>query len=308
VYESFYGLKAKPFSIVPQAEFLFPSRRHSAALHLLEYGLISHAMLTLITGDIGTGKTTLIRCLLRKVGQDVVLGLVSFTHSAYGDFLRWILTAFGIETKRRSQAEMYEAFTKFLVEQYALGKRVVLVVDETQNLSPAGLEQLRLLSNVNVEGHELLQIIMAGQTNLRDKLLQPGLEQLVQRIAFSYHLEPLDRRETEQYIRYRLSTAGCSDSASLFAADAYDIVYQKSGGVPRVVNTICDSAMVYGYAQQKKLIDAEIISEVIADRERTGIPFLPRFNDAAEPILAQKHVPGAAPEVVEHAPLAQSAG
>ena len=294
MYESFYGLKAKPFSIVPQAEFLFPSRRHSAALHLLEYGLMSHAMLTLITGNIGTGKTTLIRCLLRKVGQDVTLGLVSFTHSAYGDFLRWILTAFGIETKRRSQAEMYEAFTRFLVEQYSLGKRVVLVVDETQNLSPAGLEQLRLLSNVNVEGHELLQIIMAGQTNLRDKLLQPGLEQLVQRIAFSYHLEPLDRRETEQYIRYRLSTAGCSDSATIFTADAYDIVFEKSGGVPRVVNTICDSAMVYGYAQQQTVIDGAIVAEVIEDRERTGIPFLPRFN-TPDPAAASRKIGDAEP-------------
>jgi general secretion pathway protein A len=289
VYESFYGLKAKPFSIVPQAEFLFPSRRHSAALHLLEYGLMSHAMLTLITGDIGTGKTTLIRCLLRKVGQDVTLGLVSFTHSAYGDFLRWILTAFGIDTKRRTQAEMYEAFTRFLLEQYALGKRVVLVVDETQNLSPAGLEQLRLLSNVNVEGHELLQIIMAGQTNLREKLLQPGLEQLVQRIAFSYHLEPLDRRETEQYVRYRLSTAGCSDSAMIFTPEAFDVVFKHSGGVPRVVNTICDSAMVYGYAQQKTVIDGDVVTEVIQDRERTGIPFLPRFNVPEEAITAERH-------------------
>ena len=289
MYESFYGLKAKPFSIVPQAEFLFPSRRHSAALHLLEYGLMSHAMLTLITGDIGTGKTTLIRCLLRKVGQDVTLGLVSFTHSAYGDFLRWILTAFGIDTKRRTQAEMYEAFTRFLLEQYALGKRVVLVVDETQNLSPAGLEQLRLLSNVNVEGHELLQIIMAGQTNLREKLLQPGLEQLVQRIAFSYHLEPLDRRETEQYVRYRLSTAGCSDSAMIFTPEAFDVVFKHSGGVPRVVNTICDSAMVYGYAQQKTVIDGDVVTEVIQDRERTGIPFLPRFNVPEEAITAERH-------------------
>jgi len=299
VYESFYGLKAKPFSIVPQAEFLFPSRRHSAALHLLEYGLISHAMLTLITGDIGTGKTTLIRCLLKKVGQDVTLGLVSFTHSAYGDFLRWILTAFGIETKRRSQAEMYEAFTKFLVEQYAQGKRVVLVVDETQNLSPAGLEQLRLLSNVNVEGHELLQIIMAGQTNLREKLLQPGLEQLVQRIAFSYHLEPLDRRETEQYIRYRLSTAGCADSAMIFTPEAYDIVFEKSGGVPRVVNTICDSCMVYGYAQQKNMIDAAIVAEVIEDRERTGIPFLPRFHESETAAAVRRQGDGEVPPEIE---------
>ncbi|MBY0438986.1 MAG: AAA family ATPase [Burkholderiales bacterium] len=297
MYESYYGLKAKPFSIVPQAEFLFPSRRHSAALHLLEYGLASHAMLTLITGDIGTGKTTLIRCLLRKVGQDVTLGLVSFTHSAYGDFLRWILTAFGIDTKRRTQAEMYEAFVKFLVEQYSLGKRVVLVVDETQNLSPAGLEQLRLLSNVNVEGHELLQIIMAGQTNLRDKLLQPGLEQLVQRIAFSYHLEPLDRRETEQYIRYRLSTAGRDDSGNVFTPEAFNIVYEKSGGVPRVVNTICDSAMVYGYAQQKSTIDAAIVTEVIEDRERTGIPFLPRFAPP-EPMAVQRMTEGALVTVV----------
>jgi general secretion pathway protein A len=301
VYESFYGLKAKPFSIVPQAEFLFPSRRHSAALHLLEYGLMSHAMLTLITGDIGTGKTTLIRCLLRKVGQDVTLGLVSFTHSAYGDFLRWILTAFGIDTKRRTQAEMYEAFTRFLVEQYSLGKRVVLVVDETQNLSPAGLEQLRLLSNVNVEGHELLQIIMAGQTNLREKLLQPGLEQLVQRIAFSYHLEPLDRRETEQYVRYRLSTAGCSDSATIFTPEAFDVVFKHSGGVPRVVNTICDSAMVYGYAQQKTVIDGDVVTEVIQDRERTGIPFLPRFNVQEEPITAERHGAPAGPSLPEPA-------
>lgn len=295
MYESFYGLNAKPFSIVPQAEFLFPSRRHSAALHLLEYGLMSHAMLTLITGDIGTGKTTLIRCLLRKVGQDVTLGLVSFTHSAYGDFLRWILTAFGIDTKRRTQAEMYEAFTRFLLEQYSLGKRVVLVVDETQNLSPAGLEQLRLLSNVNVEGHELLQIIMAGQTNLREKLLQPGLEQLVQRIAFSYHLEPLDRRETEQYVRYRLSTAGCSDSATVFTPEAFDVVFKHSGGVPRVVNTICDSAMVYGYAQQKTVIDGDVVTEVIQDRERTGIPFLPRFNVPEEAITAERHGTVASP-------------
>jgi type II secretory pathway predicted ATPase ExeA len=280
VYEHFYGLKSKPFSIVPQAEFMFPSRRHSAALHLLEYGLVSRSMLTLITGDIGTGKTTLIRCLLKKVGQDITLGLVSFTHSAYGDFLRWILSAYGLETRRRTQAEMYEHFTRFLVDEYSKGRRVVLVVDETQNLSAGGLEQLRLLSNVNVEGHELLQIIMSGQTNLRDKLLQPGLEQLVQRIAFSYHLEPFDRRESEQYIRYRLSVAGASDTMNLFSSDACELVYRKSGGVPRVINVICDCALVYGYAAQKHIIDAEVIAEVIDDRERTGIPFLPRHGEA----------------------------
>jgi hypothetical protein len=216
------------------------------------------------------------RSQVKKVGQDITLGLVSFTHSAYGDFLRWILSAYGLETRRRTQAERYEHYTRFLVDEYSKGRRVVLVIDETQNLSPGALEQLKLLSNVNVEGHELLQIIMSGQTNLRAKLLQPGFEQLVQRIAFSYHLEPFDRRESEQYIRYRLSVAGASDTMNLFSSDACELVYHKSSGVPRVINVICDCALVYGYAAQKHIMDAEVID----DRERTGIPFLPRFAEA----------------------------
>jgi general secretion pathway protein A len=270
MYESFYGFRERPFSIIPDPSFLYFSPKHSMALDLLEYGLMNQAGFNVITGEIGTGKTTLIRYLLNHLGQDVTVGLISNTHRSFGELLQWILFAFNLEWRGRKKVEMFQTFLDFLVQQYSHNKRSVLIVDEAQNMSADTLEELRMLSNVNADKDQLLQITLVGQAGLRETLRQPELEQFAQRIAVDYHLEPLDREETPAYIRHRISVAGRNGQA-LFDDAACDAVHELTDGVPRLVNLLCDTALVYGYAEQKLKIDAQIVQDVARDKKRGGI-------------------------------------
>ena len=270
MYEAFYGFREKPFSIIPDPGFLYFSPKHRMAFDLLEYGLMNQAGFNVITGEIGTGKTTLIRHLLSQMGPDVTVGLISNTHQSFGELLQWILFAFNLEYRGKEKVEMFHTFLDFLVKQYGQNKRAVLIVDEAQNMAAETLEELRMLSNVNADKDQVLQVILVGQAGLRDTLRRPDLEQFAQRIAVDYHLEALNQNETRTYIRHRINVAGV-DNPGLFDDAACDAVYQHSQGVPRLINLLCDTALVYGFAEQKAKIDAQIVNDVAADKQKGGI-------------------------------------
>jgi len=270
VYETFYGLREKPFSIIPDPSFLYFSSKHSTALALLEYGLMNQAGFNVITGEIGTGKTTLIRYLLSQIDRDVTVGLISNTHRSFGELLQWILFAFKLEHRGKDKVEMFQDFLEFLLQEYSHNRRTVLIVDEAQNMTPDTLEELRMLSNVNTDKDQVLQLILVGQAGLRETLRRPEMEQFAQRIAVDYHLASLEREETRAYIRHRIKVAGGSDPL-LFDDAACDVVFQYSHGVPRLINLLCDAALVYGFAEQRPRIEARIIEEVAQDKQKGGI-------------------------------------
>ena len=270
MYETFYGFREKPFSIIPDPSFLYFSSKHSTALALLEYGLMNQAGFNVITGEIGTGKTTLIRYLLSQVDRDVTVGLISNTHRSFGELLQWILFAFKLEHRGKDKVEMFQDFLEFLLQEYSHNRRTVLIVDEAQNMTPDTLEELRMLSNVNTDKDQVLQLILVGQAGLRETLRRPEMEQFAQRIAVDYHLASLEREETRAYIRHRIKVAGGSDPL-LFDDAACDVVFQYSHGVPRLINLLCDAALVYGFAEQRPRIEARIIEEVAQDKQKGGI-------------------------------------
>jgi general secretion pathway protein A len=276
MYESFYKLREKPFTLLPDPGFLFLSNKHRMALTLLEYGLMNQAGFTVISGDIGTGKTTLIRHLLDHMDREHTVGLISNTHRSFGELLQWILLAFNLEYANLDKVEMYRRFIDFIIDEYAHNRRVVLIVDEAQNMAVETLEELRMLSNVNADKDQALQVILVGQRELRDTLRRPDLVQFAQRISVDYHLEPLSEEETVGYIRHRIEVAG--GNPRLFGGDACRAVYRYSNGVPRLINLLCDTALVYGYAEQHAQIDSTLVTDVAREKQQGGI--FPTFHPA----------------------------
>jgi general secretion pathway protein A len=264
MYEAHYGFTAKPFAMTPDPAFLYLSGQHAMAMTMLEYSLESHAAFSLLTGDIGSGKTTLVQGLLRRLGDQVAVAMINNTHRSFKSIHGWALSALGIVPSDDSDITKYEALVDAFVREYAKGRRTLLILDEAQNLSIEVLEELRLLSNVNSEKDLVLQILLVGQPELRSKLLRPELGQFAQRISTDFHLRPLSRRETHGYVHHRLTVAG--GNAGLFLPEAIEYVYARTGGVPRLVNQLCDIALVYGFAEQRKRIDASVISQVVRDR------------------------------------------
>ena len=281
MYESFYNFKQKPFSLLPDSDFLYLGGRHLEALSLLEYGLIQGAFIVLITGGIGCGKTTLVRHLIKNQDLDMVVGNITNTHQSFGELLKWVMLAFDLEFRDRDKVELYRDLMDFLRTQYHQGRRVTLIIDEAQNLSMEALEELRMLSNINVDKEQMLQIILVGQPELRDVLRRPELHQLAQRVSVDYYLDTMDPNETFEYIRHRVAIAGGDEN--LFDIEAVKEIYEASKGVPRLTNTICDTALVYGYAEQAKTIGPTIIKEVVRDKNEGLI--LPLQNDAAPSFL-----------------------
>jgi type II secretory pathway predicted ATPase ExeA len=269
MYETFYGLKEKPFALVPDASYLYMSEGHRRALTLLRYSVIGRQGFTVITGEIGSGKTTLINRLLDGLDEDVNVGLLNFTEPGAAELNEWIAMAFGLEYRGKSRVELYEQFIAFLIDQYAQGKHTVLIVDEAQNLVISGLEKVRMLSNVNAEKDYLLHLILVGQPQLRSLLASPQLEQLAQRVSVSYHLESLTAKDAKAYVLHRLKIAGATER--IFSPQALRVIAEASDGVPRVINTLCDLALVYGYSAGRSLIDVRIARAVLADREQMGL-------------------------------------
>ncbi len=264
MYESFYGLKEKPFSLLPDPAFLFLAKQHTSALAMLEYGLINQAGFTLITGDIGCGKTTLIRHLLNNIERNITVGVLSNTQRAIGELLQWVLLAFNLDYRGKDKVALYQTFFNFINTEYAKNRRTVLIIDEAQNLGVETLEELRMLSNVNADKDQVIQLILVGQPELRAVIARPELTQFSQRVAVDYTLAPLSVEQTRSYITHRVSVAG--GPGSLFDPDACDMIYHAARGVPRLINVLCDTALVYGYADGAKKITAEIAREVIEDK------------------------------------------
>lgn len=261
MYEEYYGLKERPFTLVPDPSYLFLGSQHKLARAYLEYGIKERMGFVVLTGEVGTGKTTLIKSLLREKEASQRVGVLYQTSVEAEDLLDVLLKEFEIRSPLGAgRAARLGAFNQFLLSAYARGERVVLLVDEAQNLGPKALEELRLLSNLQTEKEPLLQVILVGQPGLRDRLRHPSLRQLAQRVAIHYHLRPLDEDETKEYIRYRLARAGGS---GIFTASALDKLYDYTQGVPRRINAWCDLALVAGFAEGRHEIDGEFIDLVI---------------------------------------------
>lgn len=270
MYERFYELRERPFALSPDPDYLYPSRVHREALDYLRYGLESHAGFVVITGEIGSGKTTLLQTLLRGLDSQTTVGRIVNTMLEPRELLETIMIDFGLDPSGRSKPIMLRDLAQYLVDQRLAGRLILLVIDEAQNLSLAALEELRMLSNLETEKSKLLQIVLVGQPNLRDKLAAPELEQLRQRITVSYHLNPLDADETTKYINHRLRRA--STGAPLeFPREVTDIIHSRSRGVPRIINVICDAALVFGYAEERRQIDPALMTDVLMELEATGV-------------------------------------
>lgn len=249
MYEAFYGLKEKPFSLTPDPKYLYLSRAHREALDHLLYGIQEREGFIVITGDVGTGKTTLCRTILTRLDARIKTALILNPVLSEEELLRAILHDFGLPGEGRTKKELIDELNAFLLRALTEGQNAVLIIDESQNLSPALLEQVRLLSNLETEREKLIQIILIGQLGLLDLLASPGLKQLNQRVSVRYQLEPLAFPETCQYIYHRLMVAGGSGGVSL-SSGALRAIHRYSGGIPRLINLACDRALLRGYVDQ----------------------------------------------------------
>ena len=265
MYERHFGLRTRPFSILPQAEFLYPSRRHRMALELLSYGIVTRAPFVVVGGEIGTGKTTLIRCLSGRIPGDTLSACVEHAHGGYSRLLRWTAEAFALSSEDADDFAIERRVVEHVRRQARFGRGVLLVIDEAQGLTSEALEQLRMLSNVNGADRAEFQVVLVGQPALRERLREPGLRQLAQRVAVDYDLEPLDAGETRAYIRHRLRVAGAADD-ELFDDAACEAVHAHTGGVPRLVNLTCDFALLYAYSGGQPRIGRDTVEEVAQDR------------------------------------------
>ncbi|MBW2062005.1 MAG: AAA family ATPase [Deltaproteobacteria bacterium] len=272
MYESFYGFKEKPFNLLPDPEYLYMSPGHENAYTHLEYAIKENKGFVVITGEIGSGKTTLINYLLKKIPQDIQVGIINNADVTPLQFIKMICQELELEVHGMDKAEMLDRFNRFLLEQFSKRNRVVLIIDEAQNLPSKTIEEIRMLSNLETEKNHLIQIILVGQPELRYKLQTRGLAQFAQRVTVHCHLDGLGQGDVKKYISHRLQVAGAKN-LNIFDKGAIEAIYQYSHGVPRIINTLCDTALVYGYADDLKAIDKKIIENVFETREIGGIFF-----------------------------------
>ena len=263
-YLDHYGFAVRPFSILPDPDMLFWSDRHRKAFAVLEYGLMTRAPLTVVTGEVGAGKTTLIQALLRRADASQRIGLISNARGDRGDLLRWILNAFDIATPPGADyVDMFQTFQDFVLAEYAAGRLVVLIFDEAQNLGADTLEELRMLTNINSGTDELLQLVLLGQPELRDIITRPELRQFAQRVSATFHLGSFDAETSAAYICHRLQKAG--GTGAEIDGPACARIHAEARGVPRMINKIADLALVYGAASDRRTVGADIIDELIRD-------------------------------------------
>jgi putative secretion ATPase (PEP-CTERM system associated) len=265
MYRSFYGFRVKPFQLKPDANFFFGSKGHNRAMAYLEYGLAQGEGFIVITGDVGAGKTTLVRNLFRKLESDKVLAAqIVNTHLESDDMLRLVAAAFGLPYENLGKAALLIGLEQFFRKCYQEGKRALLVVDEAQNLSPRTVEELRMLSNFQTEDKPLLQTFLLGQPEFRKTLLSADMQQLRQRVTATYHLGPMDLPETRSYIEHRLTTAGWKGDPS-FDEEAFKAIYGYASGIPRRINAVCDRLLLMGCLEQLHHFGEAEISEVVSD-------------------------------------------
>ena len=267
MYEDYYGFVEKPFSLTPDPKYLYKSESHANAIELLQYGIRRREGFVVVTGDIGTGKTTLCRAVLEKMDRRTFTALVLNPFIAEDDLLRLILQDFGVvsreEIKRGrlsgvSKQELIETLNEFLLSLLPLGATAVLIIDEAQNLPRPVLEHIRILSNLETHKEKLLQIVLVGQLNLKDVLKSPDLRQLDQRVSIRYNLRPLTAEETAAYIAHRLTIAG-GGSAVSFTLRALESVHRCTAGIPRLINLVCDRALLGAYSERAQRVTAEMV-------------------------------------------------
>jgi putative secretion ATPase (PEP-CTERM system associated) len=309
VYLEFYGLQRRPFDMTPDPLFFFPSQKHTEALASLRYTLTARRGFVVITGEIGSGKTTVCRTLLQQLDAAARVALVTNTTLTPRQLLEAICVKFGLPCENQTKVAILSRLNRFLTEQNDAGKTVVLILDEAQNLSVKALEEIRLISNMETNTQKLVQIMFLGQPELRDKLNRPDLEQLRQRICLRYHLRSLDRGETRRYIEHRLSIAG-DEGHVKFTRGALDSLYEFSKGVPRLINVVCDQALLTGYLRDTRRIDQAIVREIVAEfrtpaeeegepedsyREGRSFSFRRFFRRRRSPAMGRAEVPNSAP-------------
>jgi len=279
MYANYFNFSSMPFSLLPDCDFLYPSRRHQKVINMLEYGLLTETGFIVITGEVGAGKTTILRRFLKTDNPSIQLGMITNPSASFGSLLKWVVHAFAIETTAQDPALLYDAFVAFLLKLYGTGKRAVLVIDEAQNMKADMLEELRMLSNVNNEKDQLLQIILVGQPELMETLKREDLRQFVQRIGVHCHLDPLSPPETAAYILHRLHHVGGRED--LFDAEALAALHHFSYGIPRLINLLCDLSLVYAFSEDATKIDLKTVMDAAKDRAKSGLSAFRPLSDNA---------------------------
>jgi|HigsolmetaAR204D_1030405.scaffolds.fasta_scaffold00500_11 general secretion pathway protein A len=262
MYLELFKLQELPFRLTPDPAFLYLSKHHARAKAYMESTIWFTDGFVVITGEIGSGKTTLIETFLKELEKDVVVAQINQTQVSATEFLQSLLVQFGFQPFRMKKAELLATLNEFLIEQYANGRRVLLIVDEAQNLSNKVLEEIRLLSGVETTKEKVLRIILAGQPELNDKLNSPSLVQLAQRIRLRFHLTALSKSDMQAYIEHRLEVAG-SQGRTIFQPDTFPIIYRYTGGIPRLINTLCDTSMMAAYARDRDIVTLEDVRAAI---------------------------------------------
>ncbi|MFC1548529.1 ExeA family protein [Candidatus Omnitrophota bacterium] len=266
MYLDFFGLKENPFNVTSDPDFLYLSHTHKEALDHLIYGIKARKGFIEITGEIGAGKTTLCRALINRLDEKTKTSLIFNSNLPETQLLEAIVTDFGITPTRRSKVALVKYLNEYLLEQLSTGNNTVLIIDEAQNLRSTTLETIRMLSNLETNKEKLLQIVLVGQPQLKDKLNSPKLEQLRQRISVRFHVRALERNEIEGYIYHRIAVAGASETINFFP-ETCEQIYSYSNGIPRMINIICDKALLLGYVRETRLIGPEIIEKGIEEIE-----------------------------------------
>ena len=266
MYEKFYNFTEKPFNATPDSKFFFPSAKHTEALNSLIYAINERKGFVVITGEIGSGKTTVSRTMLNKLELNTKAAIIINTHLTARELIAEILEELEVEYAPGTKQKLLAQLNRYLIQQLSNGVNIVLIIDEAQNLTPKVMEEVRMLSNLETEKEKLIQIILMGQPQLKKRLEDPRLEQFKQRIAVYYHLAALNRQETQEYIFHRLKLVS-SNGLDIFTLKALDLIYEHSGGIPRLINLICDSALLSGYIYDSRKITEKIINEVIQERD-----------------------------------------
>lgn len=263
-YSDYFGFTERPFTLVPDPDMLMWAPQHRRAFSVLEYGVFSRSPVTLLTGAIGCGKTTLLRELLRRLDSSVTVGLISNAQGGRGDLIQWVLNALDQRfDPQASYVTLFQQLQDHLIGEYAAGRRVTLIFDEAQNLSLESLEELRMLTNINTGKDEVVQLVLVGQPELADTIRRPELVQLAQRIAVSYHLLPLDAAMTGDFIVHRLRAAG--GTGDEFDLAARMRVHEVTGGVPRLINQFCDMALLYAWTNEEDVVTPAVLEDVLSD-------------------------------------------
>ncbi|MGH8195071.1 MAG: AAA family ATPase [Woeseiaceae bacterium] len=263
-YLKHFQLEEQPFRLTPDPDFVYWSKQHARAKAYMESTIWLADGFVVITGEIGSGKTTLLQSFLGELDDDVVFAMVSQTQLTPSQFLQAVLTEFGFKPFKQRKVELLDTLNMFLIDQYADGKKVVLIVDEAQNLSKKVLEEIRLISGIETHKEKVLRIILAGQPELKDTLESPELKQLVQRVRLRFHVGPLDKREMREYIEHRLAIAG-RKAKDLIKDDAFEVIYRYTGGVPRLINTLCDTALLCAFTEQKTVLGSPDIKAAVQE-------------------------------------------